>query len=200
MEVPELLPAISRAGNADHGTQRASTTINLWRRMFSVKKICTSISDEELAQKAARGVSKELGAEAPYMARFVCNWSGGKDATVLQEIERFEKTLQTKRKVVGTQMKLMAELKPHDWPLWVPAMMKASLVMPKKFIANGLWSVGDVSALKSPNGKLLKPAKTASSDLMKAREFIAAHCTDKVGRKEAFAAMDTLDRHCVTLL
>ena len=185
--VPELLDHICRAGNADHGTQRTATLVNVWRRQFALKMANPSLSDADIASRSARGLSNELGKEAAFLPKFVRTWSGGREATVLQDLEQFEQSCTQKRKLRGVEFKQMAELPVHVFKTWVPAMLKASMQCPKEFLASGLWTVSDFNQLKSQSPKIMSAVKLGSADIESARSYVLAHTVFAVEQQHAFA-------------
>ena len=191
--IPELLDHVCRAGNADHGTQRVATLINVWRRMFMLKSADPQLSDEELTSRTARGLSSELSKEVPFLPKFVRTWSGGKDGSVLRDLERHEQGSKIKRKLKGIELKQMAELPVHIFRLWIPAMVKASLQAPKEYLANGLWTVGDLNQLKNQTQKIMPLVKQGTADMDSARTYIQAHTIGIVEQRRASALLGQLD-------
>ena len=197
--VPQLLDHICRAGNADHGTQRMATLVNVWRRQFTLKMSDPSLSDDDMASRSARGISAKLGKEAAYLPKFVRIWSGGKDATVLRDLEQFEQSCTHKKELRGVEFKQMAELPVHVFKTWVPAMIKASMQCPKEFLASGLWSVGDFNQLRSQNPKIMTAVTQGTADIESARSYIQAHAVGKVEQRHALAILGKLDLHLFCL-
>ena len=190
---PEVIEALCRAGNADHGTARESTPVNLWRRMFKMKSETPDMSNDELVKRINRSVSPALQKECPFMPHFVAQWSGGKDGSVLAEIERWEKLNTIKRKLKGSDLKQLAFLPVQRFRTWVPAMLKATIVHPKEFLATGLWTAADLTSLKNKNARLMGLIDLALEDINAANAYVDAHARDKVEEGEIFIATSTLD-------
>ena len=162
--------------------------------MFQLKSNELDMLNDELVSRVTRGISRELAKEAPFLPQFVSVWSGGKEGSVLQEIERWEQSNQIKRKLKGADLKQMAGLPVHKFRKWVPAMLKASIVAPKEFLQTGLWTAADFSSLKSGNPKIMAKVNEALEDINSAHAYVDAHVRDKMDDQDMFVTISTLEQ------
>ena len=173
--MPELMEVLCRIGNADHGIHRAATATQMWRRMLAIKTEDPGLGDEDWVMRACLGVSKELGAMAPYLPKFVKTWSGGMGdkAYILQDVERFEQGSKVRRDVPLALFKVMADVPPRPmYQAWIPAMIKAIIVAPRQYAENGLLAIHDVNSITRGNAD---GVKEASEYLVGAKAYLTEH-------------------------
>ena len=193
--MPEIVEAICRAGNSDHGTQRKASLINVWRRMFQVLIMHPSLTDTQLVSRAAKGLSSELTQEAAFLPKLVRVWSGGQDAKVLRDLELFEKVSSQKRNLKGAELKMFADLTAVSrLKAWVPACIKACMKCPKEYLQKGLFSHADISKLSREAKDLMPEVLKGTEEMQSAREYVEAHCLGKVEKRIAYEVLGQLDQ------
>ena len=191
-EVPQLMGILSRVGNADHGTAREASMVQLWRRLFSVRIANPDIDDHELVARAKKGNSEELAKSVAYLPKFVATFSGGADGHILKDIERFEKTCRVKRKLSAPVLKQFGELTISDYKTWVPMCIKAMLSAPRQFSQSGLILPSDIVTMQKP--KVFAEIRQAQTFIQQAKDYLDAHIVpDKMSKRLAMCRIDTLD-------
>ena len=118
IEVPGLFSCISRLGNASNDSFRLQTTL---QHCSNIHKIATSMPGDVDWAKVARiaalaGMNEQTASK---LCRFVQAWSGGQDASTLREIELYEKTLKSSRKLMEDDMVALSKLDLVHAPLYV---------------------------------------------------------------------------------
>ena len=64
---------------------------------------------------------------------FVRAWSGGKDGDLLDYLERFERSLTTKRMISADDMQALSQVQFAEGPVFVLALVEAHLSSPPRF-------------------------------------------------------------------
>ena len=189
-----MLEVLSRAANSDHGTARQASVVQMWRRMFQLKKAEPELSDDQLAKRASVGVARDIAKAAVFMPKFVAKWSGGRDASVLKHIEAYEQSLKVKRKLRPQDLKVMGDMNVLDYMQWVPAVIKAMLCAPKSYVDTGLLTASELNQLKSTSSKLYPTIKEACVTLESALWYMDAHIVpQKMTQAKGMQLMFELD-------
>lgn len=127
VEVPGLLAALSRMGNAHHDVFRQKTTLQMCNRIHALLKSKTHEKKDvdAIAQIAVSGNGgNQYLPQCKQLVSFVQAWSGGVNAWIIQELEQFERSCQLKRKLAAADMKSLADVD----MLHAPDYIKASAV------------------------------------------------------------------------
>ena len=119
---------------------------------------------------------------------FVRAWSGGKDGDMLVYLERFERSLTTKRMISADDMQALSQVQFAEGPVFVLALVEAHLSSPPRFATpmgeSTLMTPNDYRTI-SPGGKNRAKAVRAAQIMHAAREFSDAytHVSDVVKLK-----------------
>ena len=130
---PRMMENLSRAGNASHNVYRAQTTLQHCSRIHNIAinvKDGNNIEWDDVARKASVGMGPDFFKAASHISAFVRAWSGGSDAHILKDLEKYEKTLKIKRKLYPSDLGELAKIDSIDLPKYVPAMVKTMLNSP----------------------------------------------------------------------
>ena len=119
---------------------------------------------------------------------FVRAWSGGKDGDMLVYLERFERSLTTKRMISADDMQALSQVQFAEGPVFVLALVEAHLSAPPRFATpmgeSTLMSANDYRTI-GPGGKNRAKAVRAAQIMHAVREFSDAytHVSDVVKLK-----------------
>ena len=125
---------------------------------------------------------------------FVRSWSGGPTGTFLGDLEKFERSLESKRMISHDDLQAMSQLQFTEGPVFVLALCEAQLSSPPKFTTpsgdSTLLSAKDYSDV-APSGKKRAIAIRAAKIMMSAREFADAYShADSVKRQKHISTLD----------
>ena len=125
---------------------------------------------------------------------FVRSWSGGPNGTFLSELEKFERSLETKREISQDDMQAMSQLQFTEGPVFVLALCEAQLSSPPRYSTpmgeSTLMTPADYKEI-GPNGKRRAKAVRAARIMMSAREFSDAYShVDNVKRLKHMSTLD----------
>ena len=131
LAVPGLLACLSRVGNASHDVYRQPTSLQMCSRIHSLYVVQNNASGaagtvvdwKVLAKQAVSGYggAKYL-AKAEQLCKFVKCWSGGaKEATLLRELEHYERSITVKRKVFASDLEALSMVDLLHAPKYVAA-------------------------------------------------------------------------------
>ena len=141
MACPKLMPFLSRTGNASHGVERTQTALQACKRIHSI--VSSSFPGvvkpdwDEVAKIASVGMGPKYFETAKCYGKFVKEWSGGKDASILKELEEYERTVSSKWKLDPEDMAAVGSVEFPEAPRWIPVMVKASLSSPSQYAPQG---------------------------------------------------------------
>lgn len=97
---------------------------------------------------------------------------------MLDHLEKFERSLSTKRTIAGDDLQALSQLQFAEGPLFILALMEAQLASPPKWATPGgestLLNTGDLKAL-SPGGKHRAKAVRAANIMHACRQFTTAY-------------------------
>ena len=126
LEVPGLLAALSRLGNAHHDVFRQKTALQMCNRIHSIMLNKTANNTEVdtnlVAQLACQGNGgSEYMQQALQLTSFVQAWSGGRDGHALRDLENFERSCSLKRKLAPADLAALASVDLLHAPQYVTA-------------------------------------------------------------------------------
>ena len=177
--VPRLMEILSRTGNAGNNVFREQTVIQHCNRIHAIAVTRTGNLDwQAIARQACIGMGGEFLKDAELLCEFVKAWSGGATASILREIEEYERTLAVKRKVYPCDMHELSKLDLFDAHKYVPAMVKAMLNAPTaNSTGHGtLFTSADYASLH--HGGRSRPFAIEANKMMVAAEtFLLAYAT-----------------------
>ena len=175
MECPSLMDVLSEADNAKHDTFRKESAL---QTLFNIHQRCMTHEDADpkrIGQLVAR--SKDAGDFKNLVGNlidFVMNFSGGKQPHLLQEMEEFSKQLALCREVPLPFYGLMSKLPLRQAPLYVIALVKATMACPEKYMCQGQPKIFGQTDLNMISGRLAQHVKQACTIMKKARGFLKA--------------------------
>ena len=176
--VPNLMDMLSRSGNTSHSVNRKPTVLQQLMRCHALIVKYPEKSPDAIANMAAIGQELGFESQAKPMIEYLIAHAGGKDGKYLDELVRFEASLQVKRKIKIDDLKRLSEVNlQHQAPRYPNAVFKAMLACPKEFCEQGfsnLFTSMDFDKIK-PGGKLFEYAKEAHVFMQKAESFLAAY-------------------------
>ena len=125
MAVPGLLACLSRIGNASHDVFRVPTSIQFCSRIHALHNVASKhgkVDWQKIAKQAVcgNGGASQL-ANAEMLCDFVRAWSGGADASLLREVEKFERSITVKRKVFASDLQALSTVDLLHAPKYVAA-------------------------------------------------------------------------------
>ena len=123
IEVPGLLAALSRMGNAHHDVFRQKTALQMCNRIHSVLKGKSGKVDVDAVAYIAcqgNGGSQYLP-QCLQLISFVQSWSGGVDGHVLKDLERYERGCTMKRKLAPADLAALAGVDMLHAPVYIKA-------------------------------------------------------------------------------
>ena len=112
----------------------------------------------------------------------------------MSELEKFERSLETKREISQDDMQAMSQLQFTEGPVFVLALCEAQLSSPPKYTTpmggSTLMTPKDYTDI-GPNGKKRAMAVRAATIMMSAREFADAYShADSVKRQKHISTLD----------
>ena len=137
---PVLMDFLARTGNASHGAERVMTVLQACKRLHATAKATkdgAEIDWSSIVSRTSVLSPPELRPGLVHCAAFTKAWSGGKEGHILLRLERFERTLDIKRKIDPIDLGLLAKVNLPEAPEWVPAMVMAMLTAPINFTKSG---------------------------------------------------------------
>ena len=125
---------------------------------------------------------------------FVRQWSGGENGQLLHMLEKFERSLDVKRKISADDLEAMAKLRAAEAPIFILALACAMLCAPPKFSTvmgeSTLVSPQDYAGL-APGGKYRAKMMRAAKLMATIREFTDAYShVDEVKRMKHISTFD----------
>ena len=127
IEVPGLLAALSRMGNAHHDVFRQKTCLQMCNRIHSVLKNKMRSAGGEVDVDAVAHIACQGNGGSEYMPQclqlisFVQAWSGGIDGHVLRDLENFERGCTLKRKLAPADLAALASVDMLHAPIYITA-------------------------------------------------------------------------------
>ena len=109
--VPGLFTVISRIGNVTNSHYRLQTTLQSCKRIDSIAApmMEVGIDWEKVARIACIGTHPKESENIGKLCAFVQRWSGGKNGEFLNDLERYEKTLQFRRSILASDLQQLSE-------------------------------------------------------------------------------------------
>lgn len=180
---PQLMYVLSRGGNASHGAERPHTALQQALAVFRASKVCVDWT--EALSCASSGQNQKFDAWER-LREFVTAHSGGESGKYLYELEKFERSLGSKRPLEGASLGALAKIQLQGpcAPRYVPAMVKAMLQAPECKTHAGfaeLFSQNDINSV-SKGGKNEKIALRATEIMVSAEKFCQAYAADSHDR------------------
>ena len=179
LAVPRLMEIMSRVGNAGNNVFREQTAIQHCNRIHALATAQSKAGEldwDAIARQACIGMGQPFLPDARLLCEFVKAWSGGENASILKDIEEYERTLTVKRKIYPCDMLELSKIDLFDAHRYVPAMLKAMLNAPT---ANStghatLFSNADYASLHH-GGRSRPFAIDANKMMAAAEEFLMAY-------------------------
>ena len=113
VEVPGLLAALSRVGNAHHDVFRQKTALQMCNRIHALLKAKKNEgkSVDAIAKIAVQGNGgSQYLPQCKQLITFVQAWSGGVDGKILQDLEHFERSCNMKRKLAPADLETLGKV------------------------------------------------------------------------------------------
>ena len=175
---PTLMPTISEAANSDHDSFQHETPMQI---MFNIQRRAVSLQadDDEKWGKVvtlvARGHDVKFQSTVEHYMSWVKNYSSDdSNAPVfLHEINRFDKSLRTKRDIPSKFLKDLSAVQLPQAPLYLVGLVKATLCAPEKFMIQGeprVFNADDLKSILSSN----KSRAMQAHDYMQSVRVISA--------------------------
>lgn len=123
IEVPGLLAALSRMGNAHHDVFRQKTALQMCNRIHRILKCKTGKVDVDAAAHIAcqgNGGTQYLP-QCLQLISFVQSWSGGVSGHVLKDLEMYERGCTMKRKLAPADLAGLASVDMLHAPVYIKA-------------------------------------------------------------------------------
>lgn len=120
--VPKLMEVLARVGNSGNDVYQEQTSLQLcsriWKLALKQQEAHGQVDWKAVALRACIGNGGSAAkARATQLADFVAVWSGGKNGTVLRDLELYERSLALKRKLSSSDLSAIAALgEMHDCP------------------------------------------------------------------------------------
>jgi len=127
LAVPGLLSCLSRIGNASNDVFRQQTALQLCARIHSIiaSKMKNDKDEVDLTWVAKQACIGNGGTsfmpKAVQLVEFVRAWSGGRDAQILRDLEKYERSISVKRKLAPADLQTMAGIDLLHAPKYVQA-------------------------------------------------------------------------------
>ncbi len=125
MAVPGLLACLSRTGNASHDVFRVPTSIQFCSRIHALYNAASKLGKVDWPKIAKQAVCGNGGASQLQNAEMLCDfvraWSGGANASLLREVEQFERSITVKRKVFASDLQALSTVDLLHAPKYVAA-------------------------------------------------------------------------------
>eukprot|EP00959_Pyramimonas_sp_CCMP1952_P154991 3242687-Pyramimonas_sp.AAC.1 len=135
--MPHLPSFLQESGNADQGTQRLASKIQVLRQIYQRYKNLSNAGkaiDWESVVKDVERCQPHVRGEVADMALFVRNYAGGDPPIFLDQLELFSKTLNRySRDGSGIVFRLLGNLNLEGHPEFVISLLKAALVAPENY-------------------------------------------------------------------
>ena len=109
--MPGLLAALSRGGNASHDVYRQQTVLQTCNRLHLLCVTAGSDFDEDwvCTQACLGNGGTEFLAKARQLLEFVKACAGGKSAHLLKDLEMYERSCPSKRKLMAADLQTLAQ-------------------------------------------------------------------------------------------
>lgn len=120
---PGMFAVLSEVGNASNSVYRLQTTLQTCVRIHSLanQSLDPEAPDWALIRKQASiGLGKNEAENIDDLCKFVAKWSGGHDGHILQDLETYEKSLTSRRKLRSSDLEKLASVNMDDAPYIVP--------------------------------------------------------------------------------
>ena len=197
---PKLMATLSRVDN-DHGVGRVQTTLQNCTRIYNILHASPDVPDERIIQLACIGLTSDAHADAGRLLHFVRAWSGGKDKSILQDLEDYEKTLKVKRNISPEDLKAFAKVEPTELEIFAPAMIKAMLNAPIDYCDTRMYSTlftskgSDLSSI-AEGGRNRTFAVSANKMMLAARKFFMAYGS-RIAKTDQLKLLSSMEIRCV---
>ncbi len=162
---PDIAGFLQMAGNGDHGTARVQTKTQTLLQIHAFARTWVSMhgkaADWKQIVMGMQQKSPSMKDEMSDMAEFTRSWSGGETACHLYELDKFAKTLSSRRDIKAKDLLLMSKVKLQQSPEWIMAAAKAMLASPVEFTVGGvskLLQKGDIDAMTGCKKELVSDA------------------------------------------
>jgi hypothetical protein len=120
LAVPGIFQVLSRIGNASNSTFQLQTTLQHCSRIHSLA-VQQSVPDwDKIARIASIGMEPGYTDHVRKYIVFVQAWSGGANAAILRDLEKYERTLTVRRKLNPDDLELLAKVDIVQAPKIVP--------------------------------------------------------------------------------
>ena len=190
---PALIGTLSHVGNADHGLVTEVGFSQLWRKMYNMKIAAPGMTNGEWVERAKRGFAHSLARLAEFMPDFVLKHSDA-DGSIISEIERYEQTLTSQRKIPGSLFRQLGDVESHIMkPLLITAMVKAMMSAPMEF-KPCLFSLQECTTQRFKAANMPSDIKVLCDYITSAQAYITAHIIpSKLTWLKGKEALDKLD-------
>ena len=194
--VPRLCALLSKAGNLDHEAYQHETTWQVLFHMHSASQAPNADWDTICAEIAAHKPSLQPVLNS--MGRFVEKWSGGADAPLLHNVDRFVKTLANVRTLPPVVYATVADIDLAEAPTYIEAAFKAMLNCPVRYLdkttgQSRLLNSGDLHAIVDKCKAIVLECDT----LLRTARNVADACRQVLDESVVEIALGELDLHGV---
>lgn len=120
---PGLFSVLSEIGNVSNSVYRLNTALQSAVRIHQIATHYGLDSDPDwdvISKQASRGMPQREIEKLPELCKFVQEWAGGADCHILKDLEAYEKSLQTRRKLRFEDLGKLASCSLQDLPCIVP--------------------------------------------------------------------------------
>lgn len=176
LAVPKLMETLSRHGNSFNDVYRLQSSLQICQRIHKLSTASDYPSWDDIAKLAAKGNGgKNFQPKARQLCDFVHKWSGGNNAFVLKQLELYEKSMDTKRKLAPADLQTIGKLELSEGR-YILALVKAMLNSPTSDTAgySDLFSHQDFLSL-NPGCKNHAAALDAAALMCQAEQFVKAY-------------------------
>ena len=180
LAVPNLMAVLSRNGNNFNDVFRLQSSLQICSRIHKLSTGLASAGEsadwEHIARLAAQGNGgKAFEPKALKLCEFVREWAGGKQGVLLRELEAYEKTLDTKRKLSPDDLYGISKVE-SKVPRYILALVKAMLTSPSCDAGgySNTFSFSDFGSVGA-GGRNQASSEAAAELMMAAETFLVAY-------------------------
>jgi hypothetical protein len=182
---PKLMEILSEADNNKHDTFRKESPMTTMLNIHARAKMWPqgeTIDYVKIASQVSRAHKEEYREDCKHYAAFVENWSGGKEGTLLNELDAFTKTLKVSVNVPADFYGSLAKVTMTRIPFFIIGMVKAALNSPDKFVVKSIVKLFDTKDINMIVSDKKDQVLKAHAIMVRARELLiacaSAHSTD----------------------
>ena len=155
--VPDAMRILSEADNSKHDNYQTESAIqtmfNIHRR--AVRQEASTAADyATICKQVSRGHKSDFIRAAECFSEYVRNYAGGKEKTLLLELDEYVKSLTVVRDVPPDFFREIAKIKGPHIPLYINALVKATYSCPLQYCKTGKARVfipSDLSSVLASN-------------------------------------------------